>query len=164
MHLLHLISSIIVFGIVMLSMQKYTHTGLKTFWAMLAAVDIVVCTFTLYRTFLRSSTPDLSIPMFILSSLWFTALVLSAVEYAQSMCGVFGHGVWESCPTKRAHMAFEAIAFLLSFGTMVMEFGRWMVRRIRNWRGKKGDVEVIDGSEKGVGSAVVTPRTSFTAV
>lgn len=47
---------------------------------------------------------------------------------------------------------------------MVMEFGRWMVRRIRNWRGKKGDVEVIDGSEKGVGSAVVTPRTSFTAV
>jgi hypothetical protein len=47
---------------------------------------------------------------------------------------------------------------------MMVEMRRCMVPDIRRWRGKKGDVEVIDGSEKDVGHPVVTPRTSYTAV
>lgn len=53
---------------------------------------------------------------------------------------------------------------LLSFLTMVVEFGRRMVPGRGMTRGKKGHVEVIDGREKDVGGVVVTPRTSFTAV
>ncbi|XP_014558277.1 hypothetical protein COCVIDRAFT_25185 [Bipolaris victoriae FI3] len=155
-HGLHLVSSIVVLGIVIYLIYVYTHTGLEMFLSMLASVDIVVCIFALCHLFHKSSTPDLTIPMFILSSLWLTAFILSSVEYAHEPCIQTEEEEWVSCPIKRAHMAFEAIAFFLSFATMMVE--------IRRWRGNKGDVEVVDGGDKGVGNAVVTPGTSNTAV
>ncbi|KAH7559849.1 hypothetical protein BM1_03483 [Bipolaris maydis] len=109
-HLLHLASSTVVFAMFIHFMPQDADAGLEKFGAMLAAVDMVVCTFALYGAFVGRSTLDFIIPMFILASLWLTALILSALDYVQGGCGLFGYGVLESCAAMRAHIAFEAIA------------------------------------------------------
>ncbi|EUC46687.1 hypothetical protein COCMIDRAFT_92075, partial [Bipolaris oryzae ATCC 44560] len=159
-HLLHLISSIIVFSIVMHYYRTIPITWLKEFWAILACIDIVICILVLYYTFVRSSIPHLGTLMFVLANLWLLALTLSTIDYSHTVCGQPKESVWVTCPIKRVHMAFETLAFLLSFLTMMVEFRRWVVPYTRRWGSKK----VIDGTEKWVRDPVVTPRTSYTAV
>ncbi|USP79306.1 hypothetical protein yc1106_06580 [Curvularia clavata] len=124
-HMLHLISTSVVFGISIYFIHEYQYETIASpFWAALTIMDIFVCFYALFRIMFQPRAGDVALVMFTLAGLWLAALAFATKDYLDSTCPISSYN-FDDCDLRRTHIAFSLLAFLTSLFTMVMAIARW---------------------------------------